>query len=278
MRSMTVSAQVLSITQHNLAAVAGAIRVRGANGVGIRTQPAAHAATPGETMRTVDEAGSPAGDFLGELEPEAATELRRLGTRRTYPAGSALFLEGDGAREAIVLLRGEVKLSVGSLDGGEVILDVLKTGSLVGELSVIDGRPRSATVTAISTVEVLAVPAAAFNDFLEAHPRVMRRLLVEVIDRLRTRVRHQLEFGTGDAMGRICARLAELADRHGTPRDGSVSVHSPLTQSELAAWAGLSREAVVKVLRTLRQLGWVENRGRTITIHELDRVRERAAR
>jgi len=226
----------------------------------------------------VDAAGSPSGDFLAGLGPEAADELRALGTRRTYPAGAALFLEGDAAHEAVVLLSGEVKLSVGSLEGGEVILDVLKAGSLVGELSVIDGRPRSATVSAIRPVEVLAVPATDFNEFLEAHPRVMRGLLIEVIDRLRTRVRHQLEFGTGDAMGRICARLAELADRHGRWDGGDVIVQSPLTQTELAAWAGLSREAVVKVLRALRQLGWVENRGRTIAIHELERVRERATR
>jgi CRP/FNR family cyclic AMP-dependent transcriptional regulator len=226
----------------------------------------------------VDEVGSPPGDFLTGLGPEAADELRGLGTRRTYPAGAALFLEGDAAHEAVVLISGEVKLSVCSVDGGELMLGVLAPGSLVGELSVIDGRPRSATVTALGPVEVLAMPASAFNEFLERHPRVLRRLLVDVIDRLRTRVRHQLEFGIGDAMGRVCARLAELADRHGSLEGGTVIVRSPLTQTELAAWAGLSREAVVKVLRTLRQLGWVENQGRTIAIHEIERVRERAAR
>jgi CRP-like cAMP-binding protein len=217
-------------------------------------------------------------DFLASLGAEGEAELRRLGTRRRYPAGAALFLEGDVAHEALVLLAGEVKLSIGSVEGGEVILDVMEPGSLVGELSVIDGKPRSATVSALSAVEVLAVGAVAFNEFLERHPRVLRGLLIEVIDRLRTRVRHQLEFGTGDAMGRICARLAELADRHGTVEGGSVVVHSPVTQTELAAWSGLSREAVVKALRALRQLGWVENTGRSIAIHQLERVRQRAAR
>jgi CRP-like cAMP-binding protein len=217
-------------------------------------------------------------DFLASAGPEAAAELRQLATRRRYPAGAALFLEGDVAHEALVLLTGEVKVSVGSVEGGEVILDVLEPGSLVGELSVIDGKPRSATVSALSPVEVLAVGAVAFNEYLERHPRLLRGLLIEVIDRLRTRVRHQLEFGTGDAMGRICARLAELTDRHGEMEGGSVVVHSPVSQTELAAWTGLSREAVVKALRALRQLGWVENRGRTIVIHELERVRQRAAR
>jgi CRP-like cAMP-binding protein len=124
---------------------------------------------------------------------------------------------------------------------------------------------------------VLAVAAGSFNDFLERHPRVLRRLLIDVIGRLRSRVRHQLEFGTGDALGRVCARLADLADRYGEPDGDAVVVHSPLSQSELAAWTGLSREAVVKALRALRQLEWIDVRGRTVLVRDLQRLRGRAA-
>lgn len=84
-----------------------------------------------------------------------------------------------------------MKVSVGSVEGEEVILDVLEVGSLVGELSVMDGKPRSATVSALSPVEVLAVGAVAFNEFLDRHPQVLRGLFIEVIDRLRARVRQR---------------------------------------------------------------------------------------
>ena len=77
-------------------------------------------------------------------------------------------------------------------------------------------------------------------------------------------------------MGRVCARLVELADRQGKPKNGLV-VESPVSQADLAAWTGLSREAVVKALRALRQLGWIENRGRTIAIRDIERLRHRAA-
>jgi CRP-like cAMP-binding protein len=227
-------------------------------------------------MNDMDEGDRHDGDFLAGLEPEAAAELRRLGSRRRYPAGTTLFLEGDPAHEALVLLAGEVKVSVGSAEGREVILDVYEPGSLLGELSVIDGKPRSATVSALSPVEVLVVAAGLFNEFLDRNPKVLRRLLIEVVDRLRTRVRHQLEFGAGDALGRVCARLVELADRQGKPKNGLV-VESPVSQADLAAWTGLSREAVVKALRALRQLGWIENRGRTIAIRDIERLRHRAA-
>ena len=216
------------------------------------------------------------GDFLAELPPAAAEELRGLGARRRFPAGAVLFVEGDPAHEALVLLSGEVKVSVGSAEGKDIVLEVFEAGALLGELSVIDGKPRSATVTALTPVEVLAVAAGSFNEFLDRHPRVLRRLLIDVIGRLRSRVRHQLEFGAGDALGRVCARLAELADRYGEPDGDAVAVHSPLNQSELAAWTGLSREAVVKALRALRQLKWIDVQGRTFLVRDLERVRGRA--
>ena len=220
--------------------------------------------------------GGADGDFLAQLPPAAADELRRLGARRRFPAGAVLFLEGDPAHEALVLLSGEVKVSVGSAEGKEIVLEVFEAGVLLGELSVIDGKARSATVTALTPVEVLAVAAGSFNDFLDRHPKVLRRLLVDVIGRLRSRVRHQLEFGAGDALGRVCARLADLADRYGEPDGDTVVVHSPINQSELAAWTGLSREAVVKALRALRQLEWLEVSGRRFVVRDLEHLRGRA--
>jgi len=216
--------------------------------------------------------------FVDELPAAAAAELERLGGRRRYAAGETLFLEGDRAGEVLVLVSGEVKISVGSQEGREVILDVLEPGSLIGELSAIDGEARSATVAALSPVEVLAVAAGPFNEFLNRHPDVLRQLLLEVIRRLRVRVRHQLEFGAGDALGRVCARLVELADRYGRVDGSAVVLSSPVSQSELAAWTGLSREAIVKALRALRQLGWIDNRGRAIVIREVDSLRDRATR
>lgn len=216
------------------------------------------------------------GDFLARLPPAAADELRRLGARRRFPAGAVLFFEGDPAHEVLLLLSGEVKVSVGSTEGKEIVLEVFEAGALLGELSVIDGRPRSATVTTLTPVEVLTVAAESFNQFLDRYPAVLRRLLIDVIGRLRSRVRHQLEFGAGDALGRVCARMADLADRYGVADGDAVVVNSPLNQSELAAWTGLSREAVVKALRALRQLGWIEVRGRTFVVRDRERLQRRA--
>lgn len=218
----------------------------------------------------------PSTGFLARIGLDRAAELTALGTRRGYPAGAMLFLEGDHAHEALVLLSGDLKVVVGSTDGRDVVLDLFGPGALVGEWSVIDGKTRSATVTALSDVEVLSLPATPFRAFLDRNPEVREGLLLDTIGRLRAQVRHQLEFGAGDAMGRICARLVELAERFGHPDGETVVIHSPLSQADLAAWTGLSREAVVKALRQLRIMGWISNRGPDITVHDLAGLRRRA--
>ena len=106
---------------------------------------------------------------------------------------------------------------------------------------------------------------------------MLHDLAVVIARRLRAGDRRQLEFGTGDSLARLCSRLVDLADRYGhEEQDGVTSVESPLSQADLASWSGLSREAVVKSMRTLRHLGWIANRGSAITILEPDLVRQRA--
>lgn len=216
--------------------------------------------------------------FVEAVGPDGLAQLRAVGSRRRFPAGATLFVEGDQAFEALILLDGSVKVTVTATDGREVILDVLGEGELVGELAAVDGEARSATAVALSQVEVLAIASAAFVEFLHGHPAVMFDLLVSVMGRLRNSDRRQLEFGTGDALGRVCGRLVELADRYGAPAGalGAIEVESPVSQGDLAAWTGMSREALVKALRTLRELGWIENQGRRFTLLEPARLRSRA--
>ena len=216
--------------------------------------------------------------FVAGVAEDTLAELRARGVRRRFPAGASVFLEGDEAHEALLLLAGTVKITVTALDGKEVILDVVGDGALVGELSAVDGHPRSATATALEPIELLAVPCAAFIELLHQRPALMYQLLVSVTGRLRGSVRRQLEYGTGDAMGRLCARLGELATEYGEPNlDGCMELDLPVSQADLAAWTGLSREAIVKALRNLRQLGWIDNQGRHIVILDAERVQARAA-
>ena len=177
----------------------------------------------------------------------------------------------------MIVEHGDVKLTTIALNGQEVVLDVLGSGELLGELSAIDGTARSATAVALTDVELTSIPIDRFLAFLQEHPVAMGALLSVVIRRLRSANRRQLEFSTSDALGRVCARLDELADRYGASDDGKgVHIELAITQTELAQWCGLSREAVVKALRKLRQLGWIHTDDGTITIDHRVELTKRA--
>jgi CRP-like cAMP-binding protein len=219
----------------------------------------------------------PPPSFLHRLDPSQQEHLLALGRTRRYPAQSILFFEGDEAHDVLVVRSGELKVAH-TVDGHEVVLDVLTAGDVLGELSAIDGRPRSATATALTAAEVATVPAAAFMAFLAEHPRAGLALLRCVTGRLRDASRRQVEYGALDALGRVCRRLLELRDRYGEAAgDGGVVIAGPLTQSDIAAWAGLSREAVVRALHGLRTLGWVATTPRSITVLDVDAVTARAS-
>jgi CRP-like cAMP-binding protein len=148
-----------------------------------------------------------------------------------------------------------------------VILDLVTTGSLIGELSAIDGQPRSASAVSITPVEVLVLHGDDFRAFLEREPKVTADVLRTVGAKLRLASQRQLAFGADDSLTRICRCLLVMVEQFGAPGDGS-AVTLPISQQDLASLTGLSREAVVKGLRRLRELGWVEASGRNIVIRD----------
>lgn len=200
--------------------------------------------------------------------------LAAIGRPRRFRARDVVFHEGDPADAVHVVRAGVVKVSSYSA-GREVVLDLLGPGDLLGELSVIDGGVRSATATALVATETVAVAAADFHDHLAHHGELAVALLRATVVRLRHTSRRQVEYGALDAVGRVCRRLAELVERDGG-LDEVTPIAAPVSQGDIAAWAGLSREAVVKAMHTLRRAGWVRTQSRSITVVDLAAVRARA--
>ena len=202
--------------------------------------------------------------------------LRALGQRRRVRKGTGLFHEGDRSDRVLVVVSGRVKVSNLRPDGGEDVVAIVGPGELLGELAAIDGEPHSCSATAVEAVEVISIPAEAFNAFAAERPDVALGLLRAVTRRLRDADRKRVEFGTHDTLGRVARRLVELADRYGeNDRDG-VRITLPLSQEELAGWTGSSREAVVKALRTMRARGWIRTARREIRILDRDALEHRA--
>jgi CRP-like cAMP-binding protein len=214
--------------------------------------------------------------FLAELAPDERAELEQLGSVRRYRRGDVLFHQGDDAGAVVVLRAGHVKATMLN-DGREVILAFPGPGELLGELAAIDGRPRSATVRAVDDIEALVIPGSAFRAFLERRPRIALVLLRGVAERLRESDRQRVDYAVNDVVVRVASRLVDLCDRYGAQDGAGIDIGLAITQDELAAWAGASREAVAKAMGLLRTLGWVQTERRRILVLDLPALRRYAA-
>lgn len=123
--------------------------------------------------------------FLAKLTADEVTALRASGRVRTYRRGAALFFEGERSQTVAIVLRGRGKVSSLSSDGHETVLAFRSPGDLLGELSVLDGGPRSASVTAAEPVVALIVSGSRFRELLAARPRIAIVLLETLTRRLR---------------------------------------------------------------------------------------------
>ena len=217
-----------------------------------------------------------ASGFASLLSAQELADLRTRGKPRRFRRGAALFSEGDRSDHVALILGGRVKVFSPTDDGREIVLAIREQGDLLGDLSAIDGQPRSATATALEEVDAVVVTAEEFRRFLERHPRVAIRMLETLTERLRDADRKRVEFTAFDSVGRVARRLVELADRFGERDESGVRIALSLSQEELAGWTGASREAVSKALQTLRSRGWIETRRRGITILDLDALTRRA--
>jgi len=124
-------------------------------------------------------------EFLHTLTPAESDALEDMGEPGTFAAGTVIFEQG-GTPDVVLLVRaGRVRVAVRGADGGEVVLAERGPGELLGDLSGIDGQPRSASVTALDEVRGLVLPLRAFRGFLMDHPRAALSLLELLSRRLR---------------------------------------------------------------------------------------------
>ncbi|APE33956.1 hypothetical protein BOX37_08210 [Nocardia mangyaensis] len=177
-----------------------------------------------------------------------------------------LMHEGDRSEHVVVIEHGRVKVTSAAATGKQALLAIRGPGDLLGELSAIDGKERSATVTALSQVTATLVPGSAFRDLLIGDGQIAFALLRVVVDRLREADVQRLEFGAYNVTERIARLLVDYARRYGEQGDDGVIITLPLSQEELAHAAGASREAVSKALKRLRDLGVLRTGRRRIEL------------
>ncbi|HCX86248.1 MAG TPA: Crp/Fnr family transcriptional regulator [Micrococcales bacterium] len=196
-----------------------------------------------------------------------ATNVRR---------GDVLFREGEQGDRFWVILAGKVKLGHTAVDGRESLLAVLGPGEIVGELSVYDPGPRTATATILAPTTFLELEHTRFVRLLEEHPALGRQLLRSLAQRLRRTNSALADLVFSDVPGRVAKALLDLAARFGRPVSNGVRVPHDLTQEELAQLVGASRETVNKSLAEFSSRGWIQLDGRAVVLLDLQRLEKRA--
>jgi CRP/FNR family transcriptional regulator, cyclic AMP receptor protein len=208
--------------------------------------------------------------FLAHLNADELADLRARAIVRSFARDATILHQGEAPGRVLLIERGRAKITAITEDGAEVVLAFRGPGDLLGELSALGGEPRVANVRALEPLDALALSAGDFDSFLISHPRLALVILRVVIARLRDADRQQVEFAAYKTLGRVARRLAELARRFGEPCEAGIRIALPITQEELAGWAGASREATAKALHELRDLGLIETARRDITVRDPD--------
>ncbi|MBA2299257.1 MAG: Crp/Fnr family transcriptional regulator [Chloroflexi bacterium] len=187
--------------------------------------------------------------FFGALDPAALERLAAGMRTRRFRRGEVIFHIGDPGDALFVIVSGEVKISLPSETGDEAILATLRPGDVFGELALLDGAPRSASAAALSPTETVILPRDRFREVIATETGVRDALLASIAGELRRLTTHVEELHFLDITGRLAARLVRLAHEGGTPgADGSVRLRTNLTQADLAAMVGCTRQSVNKML------------------------------
>jgi len=214
--------------------------------------------------------------LLGALSRSSQGQLSSLFKPRAFNKNEVIFEQGEEGEGLYVIKSGKVKICTVAQDGIELIFTFLTVGDLLGEMSILDGRPRSATAIAAADTETLFVSRTDFMNYLKAYPQLYIEIIAVLCQRLRETDKHLEELSFLDVSGRLARKLIETAKDglHNEKDMNSLPVCS-ISQEELATIVGASRVMVNKILNSFAELGLISIARKNIMIinsHELNRI------
>ena len=213
--------------------------------------------------------------LFAELNDPGYLAVRERMTEHTFRRGEEIFHEGAAGDKLFVLGAGKVKLGHTAPDGREHLLAILGPGEILGEVSLYDPGPRTATATALAKTALVSLQHADLLRVLDARPEISQHLLRSLALRLRRTNAAMADLIFSDVPGRVAKTLLDLGDRFGQQTEAGLRVTHDLTQEELAQLVGATRETVNKSLAEFSNRGWLQLDGRSVALLDVDRLRRR---
>lgn len=195
--------------------------------------------------------------LFAAMQPAELEEILQFASERRVRRGQTIAQRGDSGSSMMVVLRGRVRVSSVSGDGKEVTLNVVDPGGIIGELALLDGKPRSNDMAATEDTLLLVVERRHFMPLLAKNPDLTMRLLSVVCEKLRRTSMALEELALFDLPARLARVLLKLAEDYGRPCVGGTRIDLKLSQRDLSNLVASSRESVNKQLRAWRETGAV---------------------
>ncbi len=209
----------------------------------------------------LDDPDPPRCEPLFDLNEEGMARLLGYGVARDYPARSIIIREHEESDSLYVVLQGRVKVYGARSDGKEFVFGTMGAGDYFGEM-VLDGGPRSTSVMALEDCRFLVVPRHRVDELLVLYPRFARDLITRLIRRVRQLTETAMNLAYQDVYGRLVHFLQASAVQEGERR----LIHEKLTQADIAARIGGSREMVSRIMADLVAGGYILTSARQIEI------------
>lgn len=208
--------------------------------------------------------------IFNELSDQELDKIAALGVRKKYKKGSIILLEEETGAALFVIITGKVKIVRMDDDGREVILSILGESDFFGEMAILDGLTRSASVVATSKSELFMIHRRDFLRLLNDYPMVAIALLRELTGRLRKADTQIKSLSLKDAAGRVANVVLQLADEVGMFRKGRVEIDELPLQQDLANMAGTSRETISRMIHKFIKKGYLQLQGNKLIINDYE--------
>jgi CRP-like cAMP-binding protein len=212
--------------------------------------------------------------FSGLSDPVLAS-IAQLAVRKRYEPRETIVQQSEDGGELFVIVEGHLKATSAGADGRDIALSIMGPGEVFGEISLLDGGPRSATVVSLDRCELVSIRREPFLRFLESSPKTA----IELLRVLSLRVRKLTERSDDVAFLRVGERLAKriagLAQKYGQKQpDGGLRLRFKLSQQEIGELVSATRESANKQIKAWEQAGLLSQQNGYLIVHDVERLRQ----
>jgi len=202
------------------------------------------------------------------LDDSAIDKLSEISHKKSFKKDEVIFNSGDKGSSLFLLATGAVKISLYDDQGKEMILKILYDGDFFGEMSLLDGDFRSASVMAIEPSTAFTIEGYQFYKLISSYPELAMKIMISLSRRLRKLDEKAFSLALADSASKVASMLLELMDEKGSKSEDGILIETNLTRQEMASMVAITRETFTRTLRLFQERGIIIVEGRSIRVKD----------